>query len=526
MADPMAILGDFYNAINPRKVLATHVDPNTGQFVDAQGNPTTEYQNPGFFGRFLSPEARQTWDLNQANQAQALDAVKHRAIARNVAGLDWGTLSPEVQKTLGGNQDQAITMTGGNFGGQNDEQVGQSISDINSGLPAANTTANLAGAGARTAEGNYQNTFYNTQNLLGTPETAGQGADWEAQNALERARGMNPIIPKELTDTSLGYENSIARKQGEARAIPAQNATLFNTSSLGEKITGQQLADAPITLGTMKANDLFQNYEAVNNPNLMLDPHAGYVDINSGKLYPHQYRSPEMKAFDAMNSTEGMHQVKLADGSMHWVPNAVGASTIQDNSGTSQTPPATPQTAPAVPTTAPAVGGQSFAAPQQERTPNTYDDGAVPVVAHAAAQALAPAANYVNRKSTLLDTVHNMFQQPQEQSEGQPTPAGDSAPMSLPETGRAVRDFYFGHPQNEQPDRITRANIFDEVAQPTNGPQHDDGTQHIMETGVNDAVQKQLKLVKAVAKQYGTHSPQYKEVYLHLQKLAHHLPAK
>lgn len=428
-------------ALYKPKLNAVGVDAQ-GNYVDAQGKPTSLYTQPGFFERALNPEAQQIQLLNAQASADPQRALQSRAIARNLGGLDYSTLTPAEQAAAGINPANAQTLTGGDYRAQNLTGVQGSVADINNGVPGAQSALRLNSslAGAQEAKNNLTQSAL--AGLLGTPSTAAMGQNVDQNNQLDMATGQRAIIPQQLMNQGLQTGNETQQLQGTRAALPNENADLFNRAKIAMATSGQGVQDLPQTLGTQRAQDITGLYGA-ENPNVPYSPFAAHVDTGAGTITPGRYATPGMQSAAAMG-------INLQGG------------------------------------------------------------------------ASAPRTVTINGKTIALPGAGTGMPSPSLNTGNQPLPSGSGQDWSA---GAA------NVPLSED-EGITKQNAFDEVEQPQvvgRGQPYSratgvNGLQHIAQQHLSNAVEQQQKVLKGVAKQYGTQSPHYREAYQDYVDMVNTLP--
>jgi hypothetical protein len=202
-----------------------------GQYVDAQGNPTTLYTQPGTFQRMFNPEARQIQMLNLQGQADPLEQQRQNAVRNIIGGQNFAKVQPFGPSQL------------------------QGVNPVVGGLLTEGATSPSALGATGTAI---------TQNQLGMPYTTGAANTVEEQNRLIGARtSQNVGLPGlQPTAEAGGLSYDIGLNPYRMASIPAVGQTIGNQANIGAATTGQAVADLPITTGTQRLQDIAENYRS------------------------------------------------------------------------------------------------------------------------------------------------------------------------------------------------------------------------------------------------------------------------
>ncbi len=469
--------------------------PKTNLWLDAHGNDITSHmqglssdqinqmtstpdQEPNFWAR-LGRNGREIANLNAQAQNLLGQQVQQRAIARNIGGMDYNTLSPKIHALLGNNPEQAKTLLGNNFSGQNVESVGQSLSDINSGLPGLRTASNVASANANIPLMGNVATLQNRLAANGQPTLEADNQSIGALNSLTQGIGENSLIPKRLSlqDQQLTGANAaqpnlnkeLYNRSALGAATSAQDVTdlpsaldyLHNRSLIGASTSGQDVKNLDVNNLASGANAYSGAYEATHPNGLTYNPLAGSVDPNAGVVVPGRNIN-QIIAGQTVNQISGIGgQSPVSSGTIYAKPGASGQQGWRPLVGNTPTNTISFTGAGAGGSWAPDTIGQPAPLPQGQQqsklpgedntiTPdNAYDD-------------VEPPASHATRKLTGLQ----------------------SNPISVIQNGY----------------------------------------QHIARQKLNDSIVGQKKLLKSIAKQYGTGSPHYQQAYFDYVSLVNSMP--
>ena len=277
MGNPLAAIGDIADAFSNYKVNAVGV--KDGQYVDAQGNPTTLYSPPNFFQK-LGSTGGALARMNTEGAASGLIAQKNAFNQRGAAMAIDPTLTPETYA------DTYNPL----FSPANRNTQAQATAFGNTGAPSAIGTntgqADIAESQRMLQESNAA--------LQRTP-TVQAGLDAGAVNSLAEATHVDPIKIR-LAETQLNGElgraatqeeilnriqqtNLIGAKAGQT-AAPYNAAATVSGAKAGATMTAGQEQAAPYAAGEGLNRAIAGDYESQH----FADPMIGvpYVDTING----------------------------------------------------------------------------------------------------------------------------------------------------------------------------------------------------------------------------------------------------
>jgi hypothetical protein len=266
-------LEDISSEMYKPKLNAVGIDAN-GNYVDANGQPTTLYTQPGGFQRMFNPQARQIQLMNLAGQADSLQQQKENTVRNLIGGQNFNQV-----RSLAPEQLQGLTPTQGYLATE------------------GNTSPSALGSTGTAI----------TQNQLGMPYTTGAANTTEEQNRLIGARAAQSLnIPfNQQLDTAGNLQYDVGLNQARLGSLPSAQQIIGNQAAIGAATTGQQIADLPITTGTQRLQDIAENYrsgmmsdERTSVP-YMATIGAQGVTPSGGVLNP-AYRPPMMAQMAAL----------------------------------------------------------------------------------------------------------------------------------------------------------------------------------------------------------------------------------
>jgi len=241
------------SAMTPYKVTAAGVN-SQGQFIDANGQPITEYQQPNWFERALNPQAQQIASLNAQAQAYPLARQQEQNVQRNLMGQNVDTVPWQEWSSTGdtnlGTPQRAVsnpldTNNSNLFTGLVSNQ--NSFPDYHSAVTGSPT---LAGANnialtnrqrqleiTRHLDPSFNPTAINTQ-------LAGQAAmPYAASTGGLIARGSNIMANTDVTNANAEQVLAQNRLRNISSIAQLDTQTLSNQIMAGT-LTGQELIDA------------------------------------------------------------------------------------------------------------------------------------------------------------------------------------------------------------------------------------------------------------------------------------------
>jgi hypothetical protein len=250
MGNPLPVLSAILQANYTPKRLAQGIDAQ-GNYVDANGKPTSYYEQPGWWQRALNPVAQQNVAYNTEVAGQPLQMQRARALQRQMSGLDYNTLTPE-QQALFPNEQNAITTTGGDFRGNSLLGQGTDLARINNGLPQATASADYNTELARQLQGSNAAKQAAMSGLLGNP-TLSAGVENQGLNYQSgEYAGNTALQPQKFYNQGMGLGNEQMQLEGQRAALPNENQQLYNQSLIGSTTSGQGVTDLPYTTRQMQ----------------------------------------------------------------------------------------------------------------------------------------------------------------------------------------------------------------------------------------------------------------------------------
>lgn len=268
--DPFsAIAAAFYKP----KLQAVGVN-DQGQYVDASGAPTTEFDQPGMFQRAFNPYAQEIQNLNAQGQANPL-RMQQQAIGQRLAAMK---LDPTLT-----NETYAQTYNP-LFSPQNRNAQTQAASFGSTGAPSI-----IGSNTGMTDINNSKLMLQNSQGALGRNNIINASLDAEAANSLSKEVNVEPMV---IQHTINQLRATLGQDPTESQILESVNAARLATAK-------QTQADLPISTGTQHLQTIGQNYLSQYMPDeLATTPFVNRV-TGSGVMPSHGilsagYRSPAM----------------------------------------------------------------------------------------------------------------------------------------------------------------------------------------------------------------------------------------
>lgn len=317
-----AIAQAFYTP----KLNAVGVD-SQGNYVDADGKPTSLYTQPGWFERAFNPEAQQIQSMNVQGSAQGLEAQKQAAIQRGLIGSQVDNM-PAGSNPFGSSF--SAVPTDGTDGPINTAPMARNawISSIaNPALQPTNLkpqveaggmlgTGLIASTGANNAIAGYATSDYGKQLAQGQQVNAPIDVASEHQTALNRLAQATKVDPKQIAvaDQQLTGELGRMATTQELLNRVQQNSIAeqkVNTAKIGteQAVANQDYADRGIIAGTQGNQNLWANIASQWNPDTRATtayqdtvlPNGGGVRTSGGMLSP-TYRPPAAAMMQSMQN--------------------------------------------------------------------------------------------------------------------------------------------------------------------------------------------------------------------------------
>jgi len=209
MADD--IFSAIANAVTPYKVTAAGVN-SQGQFIDANGQPISEYQQPNWFERALSPQAQQIASLNAQGQAYPMARQQEQNVNRNLMMQNIASLPTNDNPYLGAfGRPQSPTATNDPLASDEQSMYSGLISsptpnypDFNSGAP---TKVGVSNNALREKENQAWVTEALNPQLSPSNLQVQQGSQGALNTGLVGQTGANNAVAENATS---GYNRQVA----------------------------------------------------------------------------------------------------------------------------------------------------------------------------------------------------------------------------------------------------------------------------------------------------------------------------
>lgn len=256
-----AIAQAFYTP----KLNAVGVD-SQGNYVDADGKPTSLYTQPGWFERAFNPEAQQIQSMNVQGSAQGLEAQKQAAIQRGLIGSQVDNM-PAGSNPFGSSF--SAVPTDGTDGPINTAPMARNAwinSIIDPALAPTNLkpqveagsalgTGLIAPTGANNALSQFATSDYNkriAQAQQGAAPTDALSILAEANNRLAQDVGITPL--------ELQHQRNVLGAQVSQDQVEAQINKNLNQAKLTQSNVASK--DAGINAGTQHNQDIVSNIQS------------------------------------------------------------------------------------------------------------------------------------------------------------------------------------------------------------------------------------------------------------------------
>jgi len=291
MGNPLPVLSSIAEGFYTPKRLAAGID-SQGNYIDAQGNPTTYYDQPGFFEKALNPEARQVAAYNLQAGGEPLQQTTARQLSRNLIGQDIGTL-PAGSMMYPGNPQASITGAL-NPWARPTELNPQIQAGAYGATGAPKTIGTLAGqSGINEATYGLNQSSFNLRQQNQAQRISAAQQDLAERNA------------KELDPETYDYKLSQLEAAKGRQLNENEKDQLVSELQLTQAQTAKR--DIGITTGTQMLNNRRENYlaslmpdETVTTP-YMSTIGLGGIQTSGGQLSP-MFRPPAAAMMQSMRN--------------------------------------------------------------------------------------------------------------------------------------------------------------------------------------------------------------------------------
>lgn len=267
------LLGIISRASYNPKLNAVGVNEQ-GQPVDANGNVTTLYAQPGWFQKGFNPAAQDVQQMNLQMSRAPIEAEQAQNIKNLLVGQNYAKVAP--------------------FGPAN-------VQGINP------TVGGLLTEGRTTPEALGQEGQFIAQNQMGQPMTTAMANTIGQQNLLSGQRSSqalgNPFAEQLNEAGKLAYDTGL--NTAHIKALPEEAQTILNQAAVNAGMTGQLKTDLPINTGTQRLGDIIANYQAGYMPDMSANtPYLSYVTpegvSDSGGVLNRNFRPPSLATMQAL----------------------------------------------------------------------------------------------------------------------------------------------------------------------------------------------------------------------------------